>query len=216
MQVLQAACDHGARYLGFVFVPQYPRYVAADTAKELSWQVPTGVKTVGLFSDPTDEDLARVLPYVMLDMIQLHGHETPQRVAEIKQQTGMPIIKALPIHKATDFSAAQNYLGCADMILWDAKAEDAAPNTANYGGTGKSFDWQMLKDAATTFPPIPWLLAGGLSADNAHAALDICMGLPQFQGLDISSGVEAEKGIKDPDLIANFLQLVKEYHHDQK
>lgn len=205
---IKAAAKAGARYLGFVFVPASPRNIGVGIAKDLSLSVPTGVKAVGLFVNPIDEDLDKILPYVMLDYIQLHGDETPQRVLEIKQKYMLPVMKALPVKSIDDLDNASNYAGAADMLLLDAKAQDGS-----FGGSGESFDWDMLREFKA---PCPWLLAGGLSPNNVRAALDICGSLPHFLGVDVSSGVEKQRGMKDAQLINEFLNEVKAWQNAEK
>lgn len=195
---IKTAAQAGARYVGFVFVERSPRFITVDIAKELSLSVPTGLKTVGLFANPSDADFDKILPYVMLDYIQLHGSETPARVREIKDKYLLPVIKALPITEEADLEAAANYTGIADMLLLDAQSK-----AGEFGGSGERFDWQILKDFKS---PLPWLLAGGLTPENVKEALDICAALPHFAGIDVSSGVEKNKAVKDPALIKTFLQ----------
>lgn len=194
-EALSAACENGARFIGFVFFPPSPRHVAIDTAKELALMLPTGVRAVGLFVDPTDEQLEAVLGHVQLDMIQLHGSETPGRVLEIKSKYAMPIIKAFPVQEEGDLHAVSAYESFVDWILFDAKP----PKDASVpGGAGKSFDWNLLKGKAFTRP---WMLSGGLDADNLNDALSIL----SPDAVDVSSGVESTRGVKDTDKIKAFL-----------
>ena len=198
---LDAAANNApkARYIGFVFVQKSPRFIAIDSAKELSWSIPTGVKSVGLFAGPSDGELDAVLPYVMLDMIQLHGNETPERCLEIKRHTGLPIIKALSISRPSDLDALRHFDNDqADLFILDA-AE---------GGSGEAFDWSMLHGIQS---PKPWMLAGGLTPNNITKALEICTKLDNFHGLDVSSGVESQRGIKSPALITDFLNIVHNF-----
>jgi phosphoribosylanthranilate isomerase len=197
INAIKAAAEAGARYVGFVFVERSPRFISADTAKELSLNVPTGLKTVGLFADPTDADFDKILPYVMLDYIQLHGNESPKRVQDIKDKYLLPVIKALPIREAADLKAADDFAGQADMLLLDAQTKAGA-----FGGTGARFDWQILKDFKS---PLPWLLAGGITPENVKEAIDICVNLPQFTAIDVSSGVEKDKAVKDVTLIKQLI-----------
>jgi phosphoribosylanthranilate isomerase len=144
----------------------------------------------------------------MLDYIQLHGAETPERVHEIKQKYMLPVMKALPVSSSEDLQVCAKYKGTADILLLDAKAQDGS-----FGGSGESFDWDMLCEFKA---PCPWLLAGGLSAENVRQALDICAGLPHFLGVDVSSGVEVERGRKDEKLIEQFLNEVKAWQNAEK
>ncbi len=195
-EVLNAAIEAGARYIGFVFYPPSPRHIEIDTAKELAIMLPTGVRGVGLFVDPTDADLDAVLGKVQIDMIQLHGAETPARVSEIKQKYQMPIIKAFPVRDEADISHVEEYTD-ADWYLFDAKSADPAMP----GGTGKSFDWSIL--SGKSFGK-PWMLSGGLTQDNVGDALSVL----SPTAVDVSSGVESTRGVKDTDKIRAFIEAV--------
>ena len=197
-EALRVSVDNGARFLGFVFYPPSPRHVPIDIAKELSLLVPTGVRSVGLFVDPTDAQLASVLGKVQIDMIQLHGDETPKRVAEIKAQYQMPIIKAFPVAGEGDLEGVEEYAKAADWYLFDAKATDGGVS----GGTGKSFDWTILQGRSFSKP---WMLSGGLDADNVNQALSLL----SPDAVDVSSGVEFTRGVKDDAKIKAFLDAVK-------
>ncbi len=194
-ETLQAAIDEGARFIGLVFYPPSPRHVSFDIAYNLARMIPTGVRTVGLFVDPTDEQLNHICGGIALDMIQLHGDESPERVAEIKNKFGLQIIKAFRINEANDFNLVEDYTA-ADWFLFDAKSETAK------GGTGHSFDWSLLKDR--TFSK-PWMLSGGLNEKNITDALNET----QPNAIDISSGVESKRGVKDAAKIKDFMDVVK-------
>tara|TARA_R110001592_G_scaffold29350_9_gene106605 strand:- start:24567 stop:25205 length:639 start_codon:yes stop_codon:yes gene_type:complete len=196
-EALNAAIEAGARYIGFVFYPPSPRHVAVDTAKELALMLPTGVRGVGLFVDPTDEELEAVLGKVQLDMIQLHNGETPQRVAAIKAKYAMPIIKAFPVREAADIARADDYKDAADWYLFDAKSVDPAMP----GGTGHSFDWGLLADKKFDKP---WMLSGGLNPENVGEALTTL----KPAAVDVSSGVESARGVKDVGKIKAFIEAV--------
>ena len=194
---LNAAVETGARFIGFVFYPPSPRHVEIDTAKELAIMLPTGVKGVGLFVNPTDEELEAALGKVQLDMVQLHGNESPERVVEIKEKYNMPVIKAFPIRDEQDIEMANSY-EAADWLLFDAK-----PNESDLpGGTGKTFDWSLLRGKEFSKP---WMLSGGLTAENVGGAL----GTLSPDAVDVSSGVEAVRGEKDSDKIRAFIEAVK-------
>lgn len=193
---LACAIESGARYIGFVFYPPSPRHVEIDTAKELGLQIPTGVRAVGLFVNPTDEQLENTLGKVGLDMIQLHGDETPARVTEIKDKTKMPVMKAIRVATESDLDNIEDFEAAADWLLFDAKSPD------KYGGTGHSFDWNILK--GKTFSR-PWMLGGGLNADNVGEALSIL----SPDAVDVSSGVESTKGVKDIEKIKAFINATK-------
>ncbi|WP_347266747.1 phosphoribosylanthranilate isomerase [Paracoccus sp. (in: a-proteobacteria)] len=192
---LAAAVDAGARYLGFVFFAKSPRHVAPATAAALAAEVPAGVARTGLFVDPDDAALDAVLATVPLDLIQLHGSESPARVAEVKARTGLPVMKAVGVAQPQDLGALWDYGLVADMLLIDAKP---APDAALPGGNGLAFDWRLLVGRQIIKP---WLLAGGLTPENVHEAIR----LTRAPGVDVSSGVESAPGSKDPERIRRFI-----------
>ena len=192
---LAAAVAAGARYVGFVFFAKSPRHVSPEQAADLAAQVPLGIAKVGLFVDPDDALLRAVLDKVPLDMIQLHGAETPARVAEVKALTGLPVIKAVGLAEPADLDALWDYGLVADMLLIDAKPPKGA---ALPGGNGVAFDWRLLAGRQILKP---WLLAGGLTPDNVAEAIR----LTGAMGVDVSSGVESAPGIKDHDRIRAFV-----------
>ncbi|QQP90759.1 phosphoribosylanthranilate isomerase [Skermanella sp. TT6] len=192
-----AAVQGGARYIGLVFYERSPRHVAPPLAAELARMVPTGVRTVGLFVDPTNEYLEHVVSQVPLDLIQLHGDETPERVAEIRAAFSMPVMKAIKVSSAADLDAAEAYAAVADRLLFDAKPP--AKVAALPGGNGIAFDWTILTGRTWSKP---WMLSGGLTADNVAEAIAVS----GAASIDVSSGVEDRPGHKDPDLIRGFLK----------
>lgn len=192
---LAAAIDAGARYVGFVFFPKSPRHVSPAQAAALAVQVPMGVAKVGLFVNPDDATLTSTLEQVPLDMIQLHGGESPARVAEVRALTGLPVIKAVGISGPADLDQLWDYGLVADMLLIDAKPPQDA---ALPGGNGLAFDWRLLAGRQILKP---WLLAGGLTPENVHEAIR----LTRAQGVDVSSGVESAPGVKEPDRIRRFI-----------
>ncbi|QIR84859.1 phosphoribosylanthranilate isomerase [Paracoccus sp. AK26] len=192
---ISAAAEAGARYVGLVFFPKSPRAVSVDEAAMLAPLVPVGVARVGLFVDPDDALLDEVLARVPLDVIQLHGSESPDRVAAVKALTGLPVMKAVGLSDASDLPALTDYGLVADMLLVDAKP----PRDADLpGGNGLSFDWRLLVGRKWLRP---WMLAGGLTAQNVAEAIRLT-GAP---AVDVSSGVEAEPGLKDEGLIRAFI-----------
>lgn len=206
---LLAATDNGADYIGFIFVKNSPRYISPQNALELirehSERIrPAGRKIVAVMVDPDDQELADVLSVLSPDIVQLHGNESPQRVRDIAGVYDIRLMKALPVSNAKDIAKAQDYVGYADMLLFDAKAEDGQS-----GGTGKSFDWQLLADQRIT---LPWFLSGGLDAENVQDAIRIT----GAKRVDVSSGVESERGVKDPERIAAFLKAAKPQQKDSK
>jgi phosphoribosylanthranilate isomerase len=199
-EAIAAAVSHGAAYLGFVFYPRSPRHVTPVQAATLAAPVPAGVVKVGLFVDPDDATLAATLAEAPLDLLQLHGAETPARVAEVRRRTGLPVMKAIKVAAADDLATAHGYEEVADRLLFDAKTPASVPD-ALPGGMGAAFDWHVLEGAAWRKP---WMLSGGLTADNVAEAVRIS-GAP---AVDVSSGVEDRPGHKDPSAIAAFLDAV--------
>jgi len=199
-EVLEAAVNHGAAAIGLVFFPRSPRNVSAGEAASLAAAAPPDITVVGLFVDPTDEALETLLDTVRLDLLQLHGSESPARVAEIKRRTGRPAMKAIKVSGPQDLALAEDYAGIADRLLFDAKAPSSGGDYMP-GGNALSFDWRIL---AGRDWPSPWMLSGGLTPENVAEAVR-ASGAP---GVDVSSGVEAAPGIKDPARVAAFLAAV--------
>lgn len=193
---LAAAVAGGARRVGMVFYPPSPRHVPVDAAAALAARVPPGVECTGVFVDPGDSLLAVVLERVPLASLQLHGRETPRRVAEIGARFGLPTIKAIPVARAGDLARADDYAGAAQRLMFDARPPAADPD-ALPGGNGLAFDWRLV--AGRTWP-LPWLLSGGLTPDNVAEAVAVS----GAREVDVSSGVESAPGVKDPARIAAF------------
>jgi phosphoribosylanthranilate isomerase len=193
-----AAVAGGARFVGFVFYPPSPRNVAPARAQALMAAVPAGVTKVGLFVDADDAAIAAAL-MAPLDLLQFHGAETPERVADAKRRFGLPVMKAIPVAAAEDLAIADRYLGIADRLLFDAKPPrdrtDALP-----GGNGLAFDWRLV---GARIWSAPWMLSGGLTADNLAEAVKTT----HTVAVDVSSGVEVRPGLKDPAKIAAFLTM---------
>ena len=196
---VSAAVFGGARYVGFIFYPRSPRHVGLDRAAALAALVPSTVLKVGVVVDVADADVAGILEHVRLDMLQLHGREPPERVAEIRQRFGLPVIKAAPIYIADDLARARRFETVADRLLFDAKAPAGASRP---GGNAISFDWSLLKDFAC---PVPWFLAGGVNAANVSEAVR----QSGAKALDISSGVETAPGVKSAERIRQFLKAAR-------
>jgi phosphoribosylanthranilate isomerase len=191
---IPAAVDAGARYVGFVFFKKSPRHLSFEHAAELAAEVPFGVCKVALTVNATDEELDLLLAKVPIDMLQLHGSETPARVSQVKARYGLPVMKAVGIASAEDLPALDDYLQVADQILIDAKP----PKDAELpGGNGLAFDWRLIAGRRW---PVPWMLAGGLTPENVGEAV----AMTGARQLDVSSGVESAPGVKDPALIAAF------------
>lgn len=196
---VQAALDGGAAYLGFVFFDNSPRKIDPDAAGRLAQAARWKAEIVALLVDPDDEVLDRVVHTLKPHLIQLHGRETPARVAQIRERTQRNIIKVLPIHDADDLTAAAPYDDLVDHLMFDAKPPKDAERP---GGNGASFDWTLL--AGRRFQR-PWFLAGGLDPWNVEEAVRLS-GAPL---VDVSSGVERGSGVKDPRLITAFLDAVR-------
>lgn len=198
---IEAAVAGGAAYVGFVFFPRSPRNVTPAEAAELVPLVPDGVEAVALAVDPDDTLVDAIAPIPGITMFQLHGSESPDRVADIRARTGRRAIKAIKVSDEADLDAADAYFGAADMLLFDAKTPADMKN-ALPGGNAVSFDWTIL---AGRDWPLPWMLSGGLDPDNVADAVRVS-GAP---AVDVSSGVESAPGSKDPARIDAFLRAVK-------
>ena len=197
--MVATACEAGATYLGFNFFPRSPRYVAAQLAAALALDVPAGVAKVALVVDADDELLDAITSRVPVDMLQLHGHESPARVREVQARYGLPVMKAVGIADRSDLVTLQDYWQVADQILIDAKPPKDAPLP---GGNGLTFDWTLLAERRW---PCPWMLAGGLTAGNVGEAIR----LTKARQVDVSSGVETAPGVKDAALIEAFIAAAK-------
>jgi phosphoribosylanthranilate isomerase len=193
-EALAAAAD--ADYVGFVFYPPSPRALTYTQAAALASAAPPKPRRVGLFVDASDETIAEAIKAARLDLLQLHGRETPERVSELRARFRRPTIKAISVAEAQDLNAVQPYLGAADQLLFDAKPPlrpGALP-----GGNAVTFDWRLLSGRSW---PIPWMLSGGLTAANVVEAVQVS----GARAVDVSSGVEDRPGHKDPTLIRAFL-----------
>lgn len=199
-EAVAAAVAGGASHAGFVFYPPSPRAVRPAQAAALAAALPAAIGRVALLVDPDDAAIAAVLAALPADLLQLHGAEPPARVAEIRARFGRPVMKAIKVGAAADVAAAEAYLGVADWLLFDARAPAGKPG-ALPGGNALSFDWSWLAGRAW---PLPWMLSGGLHADNVAEAVRVT-GARQ---LDVSSGVEDAPGRKSPARIAAFLEAV--------
>ena len=199
-EAVAAAVAGGADQGGLVFYPPSPRYVTPATAAALAEGVPPGVSKVGLFVDASDDDLAAAFAEVDLDLVQLHGIESADRVAAVAARFGVPVMKAIHVSHAADVAAADAYVEVADWLLFDARAPvgpDALP-----GGNARAFDWRLLAERRW---PLPWMLSGGLDASNVAEAVRVS----GARAVDISSGVEDRRGHKSPAKISAFLDAVQ-------
>lgn len=196
---LDAAVGAGADFIGFVFFPPSPRAVTPAEAGALSARQAGGPVRVGLFVDPTDELLAATLAEAPLGLIQLHGEETPARAAAIRARFGLPVMKALGIGAPEDLAAVDAFAPVVDRFLFDAKPPPGGPLP---GGNAQPFEWRLMAGRAI---PRPWLLAGGLTPGNVVEAIRTA----RAPGVDVSSGVERARGVKDPALIRAFVSAAK-------
>ncbi|MBC7142459.1 MAG: phosphoribosylanthranilate isomerase [Rhodobacteraceae bacterium] len=190
-----AAVEAGATYLGFVFFAKSPRHLDIPAAARLVAGVPPGVAKVALTVNATDAELDAITDAVPLDMLQLHGAESPERVTEIRARYGLPVMKAVGVAEEADLAALQTYGRVADQLLVDAKPPKGA---ALPGGNGLAFDWRLV---ARKYWPCPWMLAGGLTPGNVAEAIR----LTGARQVDVSSGVESAVGVKDEALIRAFI-----------
>lgn len=191
---VQAVAAAGAAYAGFVFFPKSPRHLKVDEAAALALEAPIGLAKVALTVNASNELLDEINARVPLDMLQLHGSESPERVAEVRARYGLPVMKAVGIADAADLAQLPSYEAVADQILVDAKP----PKHADLpGGNGLAFDWRLLQGRVWQKP---WMLAGGLTPENLLTAI-------RFTGarqVDVSSGVESAPGLKSAELIRAF------------
>lgn len=199
---LDAALDAGADYFGLVFYEPSPRNVDSETARSLVVRARGRAQSVALMVGPDDDAISALIEAVNPDLIQLHGNEPPERVAEIKQKFGLPVIKAIRIATEQDARGAIRYDGIADMVLFDAMP--AAGDTASLpGGNGVPFDWRALANMSRE--KRGFILSGGLDSDNVREAI----AATGTQFVDVSSGVESAPGVKDNNLIRRFIAAAR-------
>ena len=197
-ETLEAAIAAGADMAGFVFFEKSPRHLSLETARALGAQAAGRIRKVALTVDADDAALAAIVEALAPDLLQLHGAETPSRVREVKARFGLPVIKAVGVATAGDLEASNAYEGVADILLFDAKPQ---PNSMVPGGAGVSFDWELLRniDAAN------WMLSGGLDPEIVAEAIR----RTGAQAVDVSSGVERERGVQDAAKIAAFVAAAR-------
>jgi phosphoribosylanthranilate isomerase len=198
-EALDAALESGADEVGFVFFASSPRDLGLEAARGLGARANGRVGKVALTVDASDKTLHGIVEALKPEMLQLHGSETPDRVAAVRMRFGVPVMKALPIAQRSDLSAIRLYAKVADRLLFDAHAPQDATRP---GGLGKAFDWTLLKDID---PAISFMLSGGLDASNVAQALTVT----RAPGVDVSSGVERAPGEKDPDKIRAFIRAAR-------
>ncbi len=197
-ETLDAAIAGGASHVGFVFFPKSPRNISVEQASGLAWRVPQHVGKVGLFVDPDPAFVAYMLDQVPLDVVQLHGSESPDFAAALMAAHALEVWKAIPVRTRADLETGWAYRGAVTRLLYDAKPPAGSDLP---GGNGLRFDWRLLEGFDH---PLPWALSGGLDAKNVSEAI----GITGARLVDVSSGVERAPGIKDVDKIIGFLQAV--------
>jgi phosphoribosylanthranilate isomerase len=197
-QVLVAA-NAGAAYVGFVFFAPSPRNLSVEAARDAALAAPEGVAKVALTVNATDAELDAIVRLVPLDVLQLHGRETPGRVTALRARYGLPVMKAVGVASADDLPALEAYSRVADQLLVDAKAPKGA---ALPGGNGLAFDWRLIAGRRWA---CPWMLAGGLTPENVALAVQ----MTGARQVDVSSGVEIAPGVKDATKIAAFMAAAK-------
>lgn len=201
-----AVAEEGAAFVGLNFFEPSPRYVSPAFARDLALAAPLGLAKVALVVDADDTTLDTIIAQVPLDMVQLHGHETPQRVAEIKARYGLPVMKAIGIAGAEDLDQIDLYATVADQVLIDAKPPRGAVLP---GGNGLTFDWRLLADRK--YWTVPWMLAGGLTAGNVAEAVR----RTGARQVDVASAVETAPGIKDRTLVRAFVKAAQQAGADK-
>lgn len=197
---VEAAAAAGAAYAGFVFFTKSPRHLTVEKARELAISVPVGLAKVALVVDADDALLDAIVEAVPLDMLQLHGYESPDRVAEVRARYGLPVMKAVGVADEGDLAAILDYSAVADQLLIDAKPPKDA---ALPGGNGLFFDWRLVAQRRWLRP---WMLAGGLTPANVAEAIR----LTNARQVDVSSGVESAPGVKDVACMASFVAAARE------
>jgi phosphoribosylanthranilate isomerase len=198
-ETLNSALDAGADMVGFVFFPPSPRHVDFALARELGARVPGRVFKVALSVNADDDWLAASIAALAPDLLQLHGKETPQRVAVVRARFQLPVMKAIAVETQDDLTCVPDYAAVADQLIFDARPPRDATRP---GGLGRPFDWRLLKNLD---PRVPFMLSGGLDRDNVAEAIKIT----GARGVDVSSGVERAPGEKDPGLIRSFIQAAR-------
>jgi phosphoribosylanthranilate isomerase len=198
-EALDVALEVGADMVGFVFFPPSPRHLTFERAHALASRVLERAQKVALTVDADDALLDTVVEALQPDMLQLHGTESPARVEAVRRMFGLPVMKAVPIAAKSDLDGIARYTGIADRLLFDARAPREATRP---GGLGRPFDWHLLENLD---PGVPFMLSGGLDADNVGEALRIT----RAPGVDVSSGVERAPGEKDPDKIRAFVRAAR-------
>ena len=198
-ETLDVALQAGADMVGFVFFPPSPRHISLETARDLGKQAKGRAVKVALTVDADDATLANIVEALQPDILQVHGKETVARLRDIRQSFGLPVMKAMAVETATDLAPLPGYAAVADRILFDARAPKDATRP---GGLGAVFDWHVLENLDLK---LPFMVSGGLHAGNVAEAVRVT----RAGGVDVSSGVERTPGIKDPEMIRNFIRAAR-------
>jgi phosphoribosylanthranilate isomerase len=198
-EAADAVASAGADYAGLVFFPPSPRHLRYEQGASLAARLRGRCRIVALVVDAGDAEIEAAVKAARPDLLQLHGRETPERAAAIRQRFGLPVIKAVAVAEAADLVSAAAYDQVSDMLLFDAKAPS---NASRPGGHGAAFDWQLLRNRRFSRP---WLLGGGLTSDNVGRAIRVC----EAAGVDCSSGVESAPGMKDVQRIRDFVAVAR-------
>ncbi len=200
-ETITAAVTAGASYIGFVFFDKSPRNISPQRAGKLAELIPGNIIKCGVLVNPSNDELDHILTHIPLDLIQLHGDESPARTQEIRDHFTLPVMKAIAVAGPDDITLAKTYENMVDMVLFDAKPPPALKE-ALPGGNGLSFDWQLIRGADLT---LPWMLSGGLKADNLAQAI----ATSGARMVDVSSGVEDHPGEKNITRIKAFLRQTR-------
>jgi phosphoribosylanthranilate isomerase len=198
-ETLDVALQAGADMVGFVFFPPSPRHLGLEVARELGKQAKGRASKVALTVDADDATLANIVEALQPDILQLHGKETVARLRDIKQTFGLPVMKVIAVETSADLAPLPGYAAVADRILFDARAPREATRP---GGLGTAFDWHVLEKLDLK---LPFMVSGGLHAGNVAEAVRVT----RAGGVDVSSGVERTPGIKDPDMIRDFIRAAR-------
>lgn len=198
-EAMDAAIDAGADLVGLVFHTKSPRNISIEAARPLAERARGKAEIVALVVDPADETLHAIVEAIRPDIIQLHGSETPERVRDIRERFAIRVMKAIQVNALADAERARDYVGAADILLFDAKAP---PQSDIPGGNGEVFDWRLIEAVKDV---LPWVLAAGLTPANVAEAIR----RTGATAVDVSSGVERSRGEKDPELIRAFIKAAK-------
>jgi len=198
-ETLETALDAGADMVGFVFFPPSPRHLSLELGRDLGRQVQRRALKVALTVDADDATLDNIMDALSPDIFQLHGKESVARLRDIKQKFGRPVMKAVPVATSADLAVLPGYAAVADRILFDARAPKGATRP---GGLGAVFDWHVLENLDLK---LPFMVSGGLHATNVAEAVRVT----RAGGVDVSSGVERSPGVKDPEMIRDFIRAAR-------